>query len=276
MRYVIIRDDDTNATTPPWCLEKLYRPFMDRKLPVNLAVIPEVCTNTRSSKGSYEGFIFGSTAGEKSHVPVGHAQELTQYIQSNPEFHVVQHGLTHESSVESYEFDLEDRDDVVYRLQRGARLLEDAGFPPPQTFVAPHDKLSATALQEVASRYRVLSSGWYEFRRLPLSWRPKYLLNKATGRSHWRTGNTLLLTHPGCLLSHDRPHDTMLKSVTESIGERTLTVLVTHWWEYFPEGQPDDEFIDIFHQTADYLFENSEIAVLSFSDLAKLPKNCLK
>ena len=27
MRYVIIRDDDTNALTPVECLERLYRPF---------------------------------------------------------------------------------------------------------------------------------------------------------------------------------------------------------------------------------------------------------
>ena len=37
MRYVILRDDDTNALTPIECLETLYRPFLDRGLPVNLA-----------------------------------------------------------------------------------------------------------------------------------------------------------------------------------------------------------------------------------------------
>ena len=42
MRYVILRDDDTNALTPVACLERLYRPFLDRGLPVSLAAIPEV------------------------------------------------------------------------------------------------------------------------------------------------------------------------------------------------------------------------------------------
>lgn len=267
MRYVIIRDDDTNATTPPWCLETLYRPFMDKKLPVNLAVIPEVYTNARSSRGSVEGFLFGVAAGKDGHMPVEPDQELVQYIRSNPEFHVVQHGLTHESSEGRYEFDLKDREDVVHRLQRGAHLLEDAGFPAPQTFVAPYDTLSATALREVARRYRVLSSGWYEFQNLPFSWQPRYLLKKASRRPHWQIANTLLLTHPGCLLSHNRPYETILKSVKQSIGERTLTVLVTHWWEYFPDGRPEDEFIDIIHQVADYLSENSGISVISFSEI---------
>ena len=30
MRYVIIRDDDTNALTPVECLERLYRPLLER------------------------------------------------------------------------------------------------------------------------------------------------------------------------------------------------------------------------------------------------------
>ena len=29
MRYVVLRDDDTNFLTPPECLERLYRPFLD-------------------------------------------------------------------------------------------------------------------------------------------------------------------------------------------------------------------------------------------------------
>ncbi len=37
-RYVILRDDDTNALTPIECLDQLYRPFLRLGLPVNLAV----------------------------------------------------------------------------------------------------------------------------------------------------------------------------------------------------------------------------------------------
>src|SRR4051812_7938580 len=58
MRYVILRDDDTNALTPVNCLERLYRPFLDRGLPVNLAVIPDVATDARTPEGKREGFLF--------------------------------------------------------------------------------------------------------------------------------------------------------------------------------------------------------------------------
>jgi hypothetical protein len=58
MRYVILRDDDTNALTEPHCLERLYRPFLERGLPVNLATIPEVDLNTRMADGTPEGYLF--------------------------------------------------------------------------------------------------------------------------------------------------------------------------------------------------------------------------
>src|ERR1041385_8037951 len=57
MRYVILRDDDTNALTPVECLERLYRPFRERGLPVNLATIPDVSTDARTPEGKLEGFL---------------------------------------------------------------------------------------------------------------------------------------------------------------------------------------------------------------------------
>src|SRR5438552_1986082 len=57
MRYVIIRDDDTNALTPLECLERLYRPFLERGLPINLAVIPEVSATAKMGYGKPETFV---------------------------------------------------------------------------------------------------------------------------------------------------------------------------------------------------------------------------
>src|SRR6185503_21362603 len=65
MRYVILRDDDTNALTPVECLERLYRPFLDRNLPVNLAVIPDVSTNALTPDGKTEGFLFAKNGGHE-------------------------------------------------------------------------------------------------------------------------------------------------------------------------------------------------------------------
>src|SRR5438477_1027217 len=69
MHYVIIRDDDTNALTPVECLERLYRPFLERGLPVNLAVIPNVATDTRMPDGGLEGYLAAGSCPELRGVP---------------------------------------------------------------------------------------------------------------------------------------------------------------------------------------------------------------
>src|SRR5258705_13934422 len=109
-----------------------------------------------------------------------------------------------------------------------------AGFPRPQTFVAPHDKFSRASLFAAAKSFPILSSGWYELKRLPVAWWPRYAFKKFSGAAHWSTGSNMLLTHPGCLLSAQRSRHSMLSEVKREVGARRLTVLVTHWWEYFP------------------------------------------
>lgn len=267
MNYVIIRDDDTNALTPPEFLEQLYRPFLDRQLPVNLAVIPDVCTNTLLPDGNLEGFLVGEAAGRPGTRPIGTNPQLVSYLLDNPGYHVIQHGLSHAIIDGHYEFDRDDRLDCAQRLQRGTELLMQAGFPEPRVFVAPQDKLSYAALEEVIRRFDILSCGWYELRRIPPRWRIHYLLKKLRKLDHWQLKNTKLLTHPGCLLSRFKPCDAMLDSVKAAVAARPLTVLVTHWWEYFPQGQPDLSFITILHQVAEYLHTAPNLRVIPFSAL---------
>jgi uncharacterized protein DUF2334 len=263
MRYVILRDDDTSALTPIDGLERLYRPFLERGLPVNLATIPNVRTDVTLPDGGPEGFLVAKNGDTARSIPIGSNGKLVRYLQANPGFHVVQHGYHHAFN----EFDTLSRNDVVHRLEQGANLLLDAGFSRPQTFVAPYDRLSRVSLAEVAGRFRVLSTGWFELRRLPWSWWPRYVLKKARRASHWRIGRAILLTHPGCLLSYLRPLDTMLGSIQQTIASQKLTVLVTHWWEYFRNNAPDEAFIRVLHQTADYLAHEPGIKVISFDDV---------
>jgi hypothetical protein len=263
MRYVIIRDDDTNALTPAECLERLYRPFLDRGLPVNLATIPAVATDARKADGQPEGFLLKKDGCTESTVPIGANHQLTRYILDNPGYRVVQHGCHHDF----LEFDRRDTGEITQRLDTGTRLLMEAGFERPQTFVAPYDKLSRESLREVRKRFRVLSTGWFELRRLPYGWWPKYALKKLRQSSHWSVDRTLLLTHPGCLLSCHRNYCTMLGGILHHVNNRPLTVLVTHWWEYFRNGGPDEPFIDFLHETATYLATHPQVKVVSFSDL---------
>lgn len=264
MRTVILRDDDTNALTPVNCLETLYRPFLTRGLPVNLATIPEVRVNARTPEGEREGFLLGPRNPAVETVPLSENRALTDYLQANPGFNIVQHGCYHDT----FEFDRTDRPEVIRRLDRGAQRLREAGFTGGSTFVAPHDKISAVAYEEIAARFGVISTGWFEWRRLPRAWRARYLLKKMMRRAHWETDTTLLMTHPGCLLSYRRPLDTMLASIQRAVQQQTVTVLVTHWWEYFRDGQTNEPFIRVLHAVADYLGNQRDVQVMTFTEYA--------
>lgn len=265
MRYVILRDDDTNALTPVECLEQLYRPFLDRGLPVNLATIPKVRADVVGPDGLFEGYLFGREALTPLVSPIASNQKLVSYLLDNPGYRILQHGYHHSL----FEFDSKRASDVRHRLEHGTRLLLEAGFAKPKTFVAPYDRLGRASLREVAERFRVLSTGWFELRRLPVSWWPRYAVRKVFHQHHWRVNGTLLLTHPGCLLSHRRSRSTMLEEVRNAVASGRLTVLVTHWWEYFPGGKPDMAFISILHETAEWLAKEPDIEVVSFDDVAE-------
>ena len=61
----------------------------------------------------------------------------------------------------------------------------------------------------------------------------------------------------------------MLETIKAQIQQHQLTVLVTHWWEYFREGEPDQKFITVLHSVAEYLQSESDLKVISFSELAR-------
>ena len=268
MKYVIIRDDDTNALMPAEYLERLYRPFIQRNLPVNLAVIPNVSPKASYEPGKLEKFLLAYRGGQNGCVPIGNNAELLRYLRCFPQFHFVQHGSRHEFVGNHYEFDHDDRGEISKRLDEGIDLFTKAGLGRPRGFVAPYDQLSRVSMEEVARRFEVISTGWFELRRIPQAWWPNYVWKKMRGAPHWRVGKTTLLSHPGCHLSYHRSYSLMLQEIERSIQRRRLTVLVTHWWEYFRDGSADEAFIDVLHRTADYLASRSDIKVVSFNDVA--------
>lgn len=209
--------------------------------------------------------MFAKNGTRAERVPISESFDLVHYLQANPGYRVIQHGCHHDC----FEFDRKSRAEISARLDRGLALLSEAGFPRPLTFVAPHDKFSRAGYREAAKRFPVISSGWFELRRLPMSWWPGYMMKKARHEAHWRTGRTVLLSHPGCLLSARRDFDLMLVEIDRAIQSRRLTVLVTHWWEYFPGGKAHERFVGLLHQTANYLASQGDIKVISFADLAR-------
>ena len=113
----------------------------------------------------------------------------------------------------------------------------------------------------------MFSTGWFDLKRLPQPWWARYALKKVSHRPHWHVNGTLLLSHPGCLLSCHRPRESMLNAIKDAVCQQQLTVLVTHWWEYFPDGEPDESFIRVLHETAAWLGDQPDIRVIAFDDL---------
>jgi hypothetical protein len=60
----------------------------------------------------------------------------------------------------------------------------------------------------------------------------------------------------------------MINTIIDHLQGRPLTVLVTHWWEYYRNGEPDEPFIAVLHELADYLAVQKDIKVISFGQLA--------
>jgi hypothetical protein len=267
MNHVIWRDDDACALTPAEYLDRLYRPFLDQNLPVHLAVIPNVRTDTTYRGGHPEGFLVAKKSPVDLHLPISAHQELVRYLQDNPGYEILQHGYNHEIVNRSCEFEKHDSREIVRRLEQGTHHLLEAGFPRPQTFVAPYDRFTRTSIKETAKRFPIISSCWFELRRLPFAWWPRYFLKKARRLPHWTVGKTLLLSHSGCHLSYHQPYDKILQGIRDTVREQHLTVLVTHWWEFFRDNKPDEKLIRILHETADYLACDSNVQVIRFSDL---------
>src|SRR5215831_13088282 len=115
MRYVIIRDDDTNASTPIECLETLYRPWLDRGMPINLALIPEVSLSAHRADGRKEQFLFNTNGGTSRTLPIAENNNLVRYLLENRGYHIVQHGLHHDY----LEFDRESSPELATRIERG-------------------------------------------------------------------------------------------------------------------------------------------------------------
>jgi hypothetical protein len=272
MKHVIIRDDDTCALTPIECLERLYRPFLERGLPVNLATIPNVRSDVfyprGPLKGQPEGFLVAAKGVKPGTYPIGSNEKLVQYLKSNAHYKIVHHAYHHEFVNGNPEFDIHDSAEIARRLELGAKNLIDAGLGRPSTFVAPYDLITRESYRALAKRFRVVSTGWFEFGRLPFAWWPKFALKKVRRKEHWQGNGLKLLSHPGCFLSYHRDPATILPAIKAAIASRALTVVVTHWWEFFREGEPDKRLIQVLHETAEYLAGSSDVKVIPFEHVA--------
>ena len=175
-------------------------------------------TDARTPAGALEEFLFWRNGATAPSLPIESNAPLVSYLRKNPGYHIVQHGCHHNPK----EFNALGQKEAARRAERGTRALMQAGFPKPETFVAPHDKFSRASMEEIARRFRVISTGWFELGRVPLSWWPNYAMRKLRRAPHWKHGSTMLLSHPGCILSRNRPRQSIVNSIIDQLRAQRL------------------------------------------------------
>jgi peptidoglycan/xylan/chitin deacetylase (PgdA/CDA1 family) len=137
-----IRDDDTSYFTSPDELEAVYGEVSLRG-PVSLAVVPDHRAGT--SKGVPERF---RTRG--SIHPLHENRELVAYLRngiSKGRFEVMLHGYHHDEPDGLPEFTK--RDDLLQRVSRGRKYLEDLLGARIRVFVPPGNTIGAAGLQAI-------------------------------------------------------------------------------------------------------------------------------
>lgn len=255
LRYVIIRDDDTNALTPIDCLETIYRPFLDHNLPVSLAVIPCVDTRICRTTGEAECYLPNPTTALADRIPIGKNPKLVHYLSSTA-YELAMHGCYHTQN----EFDMQDRAQVIQCIETGFKHFLEAGLQKPTAFVAPYEAISKVAFSELVKQFATLSSNWYSLKKVPYAFWPALTLKKLSGNQHWRAAHCLCLSRPQQFFS-SIPYT--LDEIIEYIENNQLTILLTHWWEFFDnEGARKKALL---HELARYLAASPTIKVVTLN-----------
>jgi len=230
MQRIIIRDDDTSFYTTPHLLERVYGRLWDAGIPVSLAVIPAVRGDTRVLHRQGTPFDPGIP-------PVYRGDTTAHFIEENTELcvylndkvaaglvEICQHGYNHIY----HEFDSDDPAAISHMLADGRVHLE-AAFPTAQikTFIAPYDRISATALQ-------MIFDADYAVCTLPetLTPFPEYVIRGGYQQFTTPAGNPLY-TAEEYLFNHRDDPAQITRTARQHLQTRSLLVLVNHYWTFY-------------------------------------------
>ncbi len=277
MKLVAIRDDDVSFFTDTARFAGVHGPLLERGVPVNLAVIPLASANVKvrhEKMQGYEPFIPPPYRGQEACFDVGENRELIEFITSHPSLHVVQHGCRHEYVNDAHEFAISDTKKLSEMVRDGARTIEKAFGARPDFFVAPWDKISRTAYPVLASRFKGISTGWLGKADVPLAWLPKLLIKKLQNRNYIFAENTIILEHPGCILSRFNPPEEITGRIMAYVDTHDVAVLVTHHWEYYGEdGTVNNPFLAAYHETIAELSKREGVRIVSFHEMRRALKS---
>jgi len=284
--YILIRDDDVCFFTEPWELERVHRPLLEARKPVNIAVIPLVDSRLN------EHFVKGGMR-ELRYVPITLNQDLLEFIKQY-NFEVLQHGLTHTAF--SYrplihEFSVKEKSTIKRRAYLGMRILKRAFGKTPRFFVPPWDFLSREGYEVLSKLYYgvlLASMGYLTTRyrpidhlirsvpileliprNLPLNFMP-YFIGSRLKRLNYSmvNGEFLIVEHSGLdlFVYPSKVVDIVLDRIIKCAYKRCIITILVHYWALLQ----DTKVLDLWHKLVDSLLALSKVHFINALELYKM------
>jgi hypothetical protein len=240
MTYLLLRDDDANATTDPDELARIYAPLLDAGLPIAFSVIPDAALDTRAPDGRREAFLHRSTPHEDRSIALTSDAPLARWLRrERASVDVLQHGTTHRRVRGGTEFGALSEAEAQARLARGETILREALGREVDGFVAPWDRLSAASFRAVCQRYRLLSTGWVDLDLLPPADWFAHIAERARRSETLRVGSCRVLRHRGGRIGSQTAPEAVPAIVRALTDRADVAVVVLHHWMYAgPEPHP--------------------------------------
>ena len=230
MTAIIFRDDDTSYFTPPQRLEAIYGRVWEAGLPVCLAVIPMVYADTRvywTDGNPHDPSIPPAFRGRDECFSILDNPALCDFLNAKAAAGLAEiclHGYMHNF----YEFITHDRALIRRRLERGLALLKQA-FPAAdvRTFIAPYDRLSPAAIEEL------IAAGFHiSTRSLNLAPVPALPQIAGHGAAAITTGQTLFVCDD-YIFNHKRDPAQSLSIARATLAAHDLSIICNHYWMFY-------------------------------------------
>jgi hypothetical protein len=264
-RTIIIRDDDISYFTRPEMLEAAYGRLWAANIPVCFATIPAQRDDARVLQHDdkpIDPSIPPQYRGKGERHPITGNPALCDYLTAKVRQGLVEialHGYDHAY----HEFGGDDADDLQGRITEGhallASALPDAAI---NTFIAPYDRLSHTALTLlIDAGYHISTKtsavqGYaampnYSYRTLP-------------------TGKTLFASDEYCFHRY-YPPEVCLAMARRVLHENALVILTNHYWTFYYDWQQQPTGLMAVWQTfVDELLALPDAHFTTFSGMATL------
>ena len=261
---IIFRDDDTSYFTSPWQLEAIYGRLWEAGWPVCLAVIPKVYGDIRvywTDGNPHDPGLPPQHRGKDEYFSILDNAELCQFLNDKAAAGLVEiclHGYSHIF----YEFITHRRPVIRQKLEKGLAILNQA-FPAAsiQTFVAPYDRLSPTAISELIQGGFHISTQSVNLAAVPglpqLTGHQAAAINQAQ----------MLYVCDEYLFSYQVDPSESLRRARTATANYDLTMVSSHYWMFFYpwRSSPNAADITCWNSLLDDVLERGSFEVTTFA-----------